>query len=98
MEIQGIKYKEKRMEIQGIKYLAPIFDNSGYAEAARQYILALHKMGIPITLERISFEPARPDLGETGRILNSLVDSIDSWYINEILKQINKYGAFDLYA
>jgi hypothetical protein len=59
------------MEIRGIKYTSPLFDGSGYAEASRQYILALHKMGIPITLEPISFEPARPDLGETGRVLKS---------------------------
>ena len=62
------------MDINGIKYTAPIFDGSGYAEASRQYILALHRMGIPLTLEPVSFEPARPDLGETGRILESLVD------------------------
>ena len=62
------------MDINGIKYTAPIFDGSGYAEASRQYILALHKMGIPLTLEPVSFEPARPDLGETGKVLESLVD------------------------
>ena len=60
------------MEITGIKYIAPIFDNSGYAQAARGYALALHRLGIPITLSSVSFEKARPDLGAYGKILYSL--------------------------
>ena len=62
------------MEIKGIKYAAPVFDGSGYAEASRQYIQALHGLGIPLTVEPVSFEPLRPDLGESGRLINSLVD------------------------
>lgn len=52
--------------------MAPFMDGSGYAEASRQYIKALHKLGIPLTLEQISFEPLRPGLGETGRLLTEL--------------------------
>jgi glycosyltransferase involved in cell wall biosynthesis len=62
------------MEIKGIKYIAPFLDNSGYAQASRGNILALHKAGIPLTLKPMSFEHARPDLGENGRIINSLID------------------------
>lgn len=62
------------MEIKGIKYISPTFDNSGYAKASRGYILALHKLGIPLTLRPVSFETARPDLGEDGNILQSLVN------------------------
>jgi glycosyltransferase involved in cell wall biosynthesis len=57
----------------GIKYIGPVFDGSGYAEAARNYVLSLCKKGYPVTVEPISFEPARPELGEGGRILSSLV-------------------------
>ncbi len=57
----------------GIKYIGPVFDPSGYAEAARNYVLSLHQKGYPITLAPISFEKTRPNLGENGRILNSLV-------------------------
>lgn len=60
------------MKIKGIKYIGPIFDNSGYAKAARQNILALYGLGVPITLAPITFEKARPDLGEDGAILESL--------------------------
>jgi glycosyltransferase involved in cell wall biosynthesis len=61
------------MEITGIKYMAPFLDGSGYAEAARQYVVALHKMGIPLTLENISFEEARPNLGKNGQIIHDLM-------------------------
>jgi glycosyltransferase involved in cell wall biosynthesis len=51
-----------------------MFDSSGYAKASRGNILALHKLGIPITLRPISFEKIHPELGEDGKILKSLVD------------------------
>jgi len=60
-------------KIKGIKYISPCLDNSGYAKAARGYILALHKLGIPLTLEPISFEKANPDLGKAGPIIESLI-------------------------
>jgi len=62
------------MKIKGIKYIAPIFDNSGYGKAARGNILALHRQGVPLTLNPISFEQARPDLGADGEILNELIN------------------------
>lgn len=62
------------MEIKGIKYISPTFDNSGYAQASRGNILALHSLGVPITLAPISFEQEKPDLGEEGKILHSLVN------------------------
>lgn len=66
------------MKVKGIKYIGPIFDGSGYAKACRGNILALHSMGIPITIAPMSFESTRPDLGEEGAILaeleNNLID------------------------
>ena len=59
----------------GVKYIGPVFDCSGYAEAARNYVLSLHKKGYPVTLAPISFEQARPALGEDGEILKSLVNA-----------------------
>ena len=63
------------MEIKGIKYISPAFDGSGYAQASRSYIIALYKLGVPITLSPISFEKTLPDLGEEGKILRSIVDN-----------------------
>jgi glycosyltransferase involved in cell wall biosynthesis len=66
------------MEIKGIKYIGPVLDGSGYAQACRGNILALHKLGIPLTVMPISFDKNRPDLGETGDILKKLSsNSID---------------------
>lgn len=62
------------MEIKGIKFISCVLDGSGYAKAARQNILALHKLGIPITIKQVSFEKARPDLGEGGEIIKSLIN------------------------
>jgi glycosyltransferase involved in cell wall biosynthesis len=59
----------------GVKYIGPVFDGSGYAEAARNYVLSIHRKGYPITLAPISFEQTRPDLGEEGEILKSLINS-----------------------
>ena len=61
------------MEIKGIKYLCPILDHSGYGECSRQYVLALHKLGVPITVEPISFEATRPTL-QHEELLYSLIN------------------------
>lgn len=60
--------------MSGVKYIGPVLDGSGYAEAARNYVLSIHKKGYPITLSPISFENTRPDLGKDGELLRSLVD------------------------
>jgi len=62
------------VDIKGIKYISPLLDNSGYAAASRGNILALHKIGVPLTLKPVSFETARPDLGADGEILNGLIN------------------------
>lgn len=61
------------MEIKGIKYIGPIFDGSGYAQACRGNILALNRLGVPITLSPISFDHIRPDVGKYGEELKDLV-------------------------
>lgn len=70
------------MEIKGIRYTGPVFDNSGYARANRGNILALHNAGVPITINPISFESARPDLGKDGDTLKSLVNSGIDYNVN----------------
>lgn len=72
------------MEIKGIKYTAPLLDNSGYAQAARGNILALHELGVPLTLNPISFEQARPDLGKYGDTIQSLIDKDIDYNVNLI--------------
>jgi glycosyltransferase involved in cell wall biosynthesis len=72
------------MTIKGIRYTGPILDNSGYARACRGNILALHNAGIPITLNPISFEKLRPDLGRDGEIINSLINKHVNYNFNII--------------
>lgn len=72
------------MEIKGIKYTAPMLDNSGYAQAARGNIMSLHKLGAPLTLNPISFEHLRPDLGEAGKVIDSLIGKKIDYNINII--------------
>lgn len=61
-------------KIIGIKYVSPCLDNSGYAKAARGYILALHALGVPLTIVPLSFENNLPDLGKDGETLKSLIN------------------------
>jgi len=62
------------MKIRGIKYFGPMFDHSGYGQASRGYILALNRLGIPLTLKPITFEKEVPNWGEEGVILGDLVN------------------------
>lgn len=60
--------------MKGIKYIAPFTNHSGYGEASRNYILALHRAGVPVTTELRSFEPNPPPVGTPAerKILNEL--------------------------
>jgi glycosyltransferase involved in cell wall biosynthesis len=94
----------------GVKYIGPVFDGSGYAEAARNYVLSIHKKGYPVQLSPISFEKTRPDLGPGGEILIGLVnnhidydkvivhstpDLWDRWVRNERGKHIIGYTVWE---
>jgi hypothetical protein len=52
----------------GVKWAAPLFDGSGYAEAARNYVAALSTANVPVTIQPVTFEVARSDYGMAGRI------------------------------
>lgn len=71
-------------DIKGMRYTGPIFDGSGYAQACRGNIMALHSLGVPLTLNPISFESIKPDLGEEGEILKSLTYKKIDYNINFI--------------
>ena len=58
----------------GIKYMGAILDGSGYAEFSRNFIAAIYKSGLAnICVEPISYESARSNYGEAGRICERLV-------------------------
>src|SRR5690349_772973 len=60
--------------MRGVKYIAPYRDFSGYGEASRNYILALHRAGVPITIEPRCFDVNPPLIAsaEEREILDSL--------------------------
>ena len=60
--------------MKGVKYIGPVFDQSGYAEAARNYALALHGQGVPVTIAAVRHSEGQPDLGSEGEALAALVD------------------------
>ena len=57
--------------VMGVRWVGPMFDGSGYAEAARNYVAALTTAGIPVNLQSVSYEPARSDYGIAGRIVEN---------------------------
>lgn len=52
----------------GIRWVAPVFDESGYGEACRNYIAALASTGFPITTRAISFGEPSADYGLPGQV------------------------------
>jgi|ERR1035437_567785 hypothetical protein len=61
------------MKTVGVKYICPS-GNSGYAEAAKDYIIGLHKKGIPITVSLMKMDKSDSCVGERNKIVNSLVN------------------------
>ena len=57
--------------IKGIKYIAPR-GNSGYSEAAKDYMIALHETNIPISWQQMVFDETEHQKGERNKIANSL--------------------------
>src|ERR1044072_9940649 len=57
-----------------VTYVSACLDTSGYAEAARNYIGALDKIGVNVDVVPVSFERNRPDLGKLGKLVSSLIN------------------------
>jgi glycosyltransferase involved in cell wall biosynthesis len=50
----------KEIKIQGLRVVAPIFDGSGYAQGARNWIVGLVKKGVPLWIHGVAFERDQP--------------------------------------
>jgi glycosyltransferase involved in cell wall biosynthesis len=55
-----------------VKYIGSLNDNSGYAEAGRNNVAALHMAGIDVATEAVSFEQFRSNLGPKGALVKEL--------------------------
>lgn len=56
-----------------VTYIGACLDSSGYAEAARHNIAALHIAGVGIKVVPISFEAKKTNMGELGNIIKDLI-------------------------
>lgn len=56
-----------------VTYIGPVTDSSGYSEAARNNIAALHYGGVTVNVVPLSFEKFKSDLGDLGKLAKSLV-------------------------
>ncbi len=62
-----------------VNYISNCFDSSGYANAAKNNVAALDKVGVKVDLTAITFESFRSDAGIVGRnIAKLMVDKSDA--------------------
>lgn len=62
----------------GIRYCGPVYDSSGYAQFARNFITGLARSDqVNLNVQAVSFEQARPDLGQIGQLIKSLEQKKD---------------------
>lgn len=57
-----------------VAYIAACLDSSGYAEAARNHIAALHEAGVKVDVTPVTFEGYKSDLGKLGLLVQSLAN------------------------
>ncbi len=56
-----------------LSYISACLDASGYAEAARNHIAALDRVGVQVDVKPVSFEGYRSELGKLGAIVQSKI-------------------------
>ena len=56
-----------------VKWMGCFLDPSGYAEANRNYVAALHSVGVDVSCQLVSFDKTRTDYGKAGEICKSLI-------------------------
>ena len=67
-----------------IRYTNPVLDGSGYAACGRTYIKALIDKGHDVTINQVTFEAARPDIGEFTEYINPNIGRNIDYDINLI--------------
>lgn len=77
--------------VNSVAYISACLDSSGYAEAARNHIAALHTNGVKVTVTPISFEQFRSELGELGALIHSLVGSKENAPVHIVHSTPNLY-------
>lgn len=70
--------------IKGVKYTGPVMDISGYGEAARNYVLAINSVDIPLTVQVRRFDTNTPEtvLGNNADIIHKLENNNIDFDVN----------------
>ena len=69
--------------MDNVCFVGPVYDCSGYGEAARSNILALHKKGVNLCVKPFCFEKNRSALGSSPGI--DIIDGlVDKWKKNSL--------------
>lgn len=69
--------------MKNVCFVGPVYDCSGYGEAARSNILALHKKGVNLCVKPFCFEKNRSALGSSPGI--DIIDGlVDKWKKNSL--------------
>jgi glycosyltransferase involved in cell wall biosynthesis len=64
--------EQKEVRIQGVKVVSCVFDGSGYAQGARNWIMGMYNESVPIYIQPVSFERDKPDLGDQGALMDAM--------------------------
>lgn len=65
-----------------VKWNSPLTDGSGYAEAARNYVAALHTAGVDVSAKSITFDGFKSDYGRAGRFAEAALVREVSYAVN----------------
>lgn len=67
-----------------IQFTAPLLDHSGYGEASRNTLMAMHSVGIKVTTKIASFTPDKLNVGFAGDLAIRLEKNYKNYDINLI--------------
>ena len=65
-----------------LRYVNPVLDSSGYAACGRSYIRALIEAGNDVSINQVSFEEARPELGSYADYILPNIDKNNNYDVN----------------
>lgn len=67
-----------------IQFIAPFLDHSGYGEASRNTLMAMHQVGINVTTKIVSFTKDKLNVGFAGSLARKLEKKYKNYNINLI--------------
>lgn len=77
-----------------VAYLGPILDYSGYGEANRHAIAALHAAGVNVCAKKVSYAVEKSDFGAIGLLMEKLIDNRADYKIKILHTTPDEYRHF----